>query len=92
MSEHTFQINISTIINSQPDEWNFELMKTIDYAFKSSDNHSRLLGNLLIMEQYVNTLRQGLVASDKTLSAGLECACNILWNYLNDCISPTAFE
>ncbi|MDE7200491.1 MAG: hypothetical protein K2O91_00975 [Lachnospiraceae bacterium] len=92
MQEHTFQINISAIINSQTDEWNFELMDTIDHAFKGSDNHLRLLGNLLVMEQYINTLRQGLAASGKTLSTGLECAYSMLWDYLNDRISPTAFE
>ncbi|MDE5824846.1 MAG: hypothetical protein K2H91_09235 [Lachnospiraceae bacterium] len=92
MQDHTFQINISSIINLQTDEWNFELMETIDHAFISSDNHSRLLGNLLVMEQYINTLRQGLAASGKTLSAGLNCACSILWDYLNDRTTPTAFE
>ena len=92
MQEHTFQINFSSIINSQTDEWNFELMESIDHAFKSNDDRSRLLGNLLVMEQYINTLRQGLAASGKTLSAGLECARSILWDYLNDRTSPTAFE
>lgn len=92
MQERTLQINFSFIINSQTREWRGDLMKAAAHAFQYSDDRSRLLGNLLVMEQYINTLRQGLTASGKTLSAGLECADSILWDYLNSRTTPIAFE
>lgn len=92
MQKHTFQIDITSIIHSQTDEWLQKLTMEMENAFKNSDNHMRLLANLLVMEQYTNTLRQGLAASGKTLSTGLECARNILWDFLNARIAPTDFE
>lgn len=92
MPEHIFQIDIASIINSQTDDWSRKWTMEMENAFKNSDNHLRLLANLLVMEQYINTLRQGLAASGKTLSAGLERACNILWDFLDSRIAPTDFE
>lgn len=92
MQERTSQTNFSFILNSQTNEWRGELMRAADHAFQYSDDRSRLLGNLLVMEQYINTLRQGLSASGKTLSAGLECADSILWDYLNCRTTSAAFE
>lgn len=34
--------------------------KLADEAFKNSSNQTRLLGNLLVLEQYMHTLEQGL--------------------------------
>jgi len=92
MQEHSFQINFSSIINSQTRDWSREFDETVNYAFQNSDTYSRLLGNLLVMEQYIHTLRQGLSASGKTICAGLECAYGILWDYLNNRTTPTNFE
>lgn len=88
MQEHIFQIDIAFIINSQSDEWIQKWTMEMENAFKNNDNRLRLLANLLVMEQYTTTLRQGLAASGKTLSAGLECARNILWDFLNSRIAP----
>ena len=45
-------------------------------------SHSRLLGNLLILEPYMHTLRQGLADLGRTVPVILQKAIDLLWDYL----------
>lgn len=51
-------------------------------AFTDSGSHSRLLGNLLILELYMHTLRQGLADQGRTVPVILQKAIDLLWDYL----------
>ncbi len=53
-----------------------------DDAFADSSSHSRLLGNLLILEPYMHTLRQGLADLGRTVPVILQKAIDLLWDYL----------
>lgn len=63
-----------------------------DSAFADQGNRSRLLGSLLIIEQYVHTLQRGLSAGGKRLSPVLINALDYLWNYLEGRIAATDFQ
>lgn len=90
--EYTIDMDFSLLKGSQTGEWISEFMSMADKAFQDKDDCLRLLGNLLIMDRYVNTLREGLAFSDKKISAGLEYACSLLWDYLEGNIIPTDFQ
>lgn len=92
MEKYTLDTDLSSLTDTQTNEWILEFHDMIEDAFADSDNHSRLLGNLLIMERYTNTLCQGLKAQDKKLSFGVQKAMDLLWDYLNNRIIPADFQ
>ena len=53
-------------------------------TFADSSSHSWLLGNLLILESYVHTLRQSLADRGRTVSDVCQEALDVLWDYLED--------
>lgn len=61
-------------------------------AFADSSSHSRLLGNLLILEPYLHTIRQGLADRCRTVPAILQEALDILWDYLEGRKAPSDFQ
>ena len=61
-------------------------------AFADSSSHSRLLGNLLILEPYLHTIRQGLADRGRTVPAILQEALDILWDYLEGRKAPSDFQ
>ncbi len=68
------------------------ISKLVDEAFKNSDNKTRLLGNLLILEQYFNTLKDGLNENDEKPSSITYKSIDILWDYLYGKIKISDFE
>ena len=61
----------------------------IEKAFEHSDSRVRLLGNLLVLERYCNTVRQGHEAQ---LSVCLRYAQGLLWDYLGGCVTAADFQ
>ena len=62
--------------------WPENFGRWAEEAFEGCDNGRRLLGNLLVLRRYVNTLRQGLERKGKEISLGLRRAEAILWDLL----------
>lgn len=60
-------------------------------AFVNCDNGQRLLGNLLVLTRYRNTLQQGLSMEGKVLSLGLQSAIELLWDFLEKNALPLEF-
>ncbi len=92
MGKYTLDTDFSSLNDTQTSEWILEFHNIVKDAFANRDNRSRLLGNLLIMERYTNTLCQGLAANDKKLSLGLQKAMDLLWGYLENRIVPFDFQ
>lgn len=67
-------------------------MQNNTLKFENSNSRSRLLGNLLIMKRYINTVQQALAASNSKISLGLEYAEYLLWNYLEERITAVDFQ
>lgn len=65
MSKYTLDMDFSLLNGPKAHNWIRRFRDMADSAFSGKDNRSRLLGNLLIIEQYVNTLKIGLSADGK---------------------------
>ena len=64
--------------------WIIGFQDMAEDTFADSSSHSWLLGNLLILESYVHTLRQSLADRGRTVSDVCQEALDVLWDYLED--------
>lgn len=82
-----------TLLNKK-DAYDFvtNISKLADEAFKNSDNKARLLGNLLILEQYFNTLKDGLNENDEKPTPITYKSVDMLWNYLYGKVKAFDFD
>ena len=62
------------------ESWGYQDMA--EDAFADSGSHTRLLGNLLILEPYMHTLSQGLANQGRMVPVILQKAMDPLWDYL----------
>ena len=92
MEKFTLDTDFSTLSGPQTNDWILGFREMTKEAFAESDDRSRLLGNLLIMEQYVHTVRQGLATNDEHLSDTLLHAMDLLWDYLEGHTVSTDFQ
>lgn len=92
MAKYTLDTDFSLLNGPKAHNWILRFRNMADTAFAGKDNRSRLLGNLLIIEQYVNTLKKGLSADGKQISTVLQNALDFLWNYLDGHTAVTDFQ
>lgn len=71
--------------------WLREFRNLVKNAFASCNNEQRILGNLLVLTRYRNTLQQGLSWEGKAISLGLQSAIELLWDFLERNICPLEF-
>lgn len=88
MGEYTLNTDFSSLSGSQAGDWLSDFSKLAETAFEGRDDRARLLGNLLVIEQYVHTLRQGLAESGEQPSAILQRALDLLWDWLEGRVAP----
>ena len=65
--------------------------KLADEAFKNSSNQTRLLGNLLVLEQYMHKLEQGLQENGEEPLPITYQSIQMLWDYLDGKMKPSDF-
>ena len=84
MGEYTLNTDFSALEEPQTKEYLMDFGKIVEKVFESSDSRPRLLGNLLVLERYCNTVRQGLAGHghEAKLSVCLWYAQGLLWDYL----------
>ncbi len=92
MSKYTLDMDFSLLNGPKAHNWIRRFRDMADSAFSGKDNRSRLLGNLLIIEQYVNTLKIGLSADGKQLSTVLVSTLDFLWDYTERNASVADFQ
>lgn len=92
MGEYTLKTNFAALEEPQANEYLIDFRKIVERAFEHSDNRLRLLGNLLILERYCNTVQQGLAANDTQLSVCFRYAQGLLWDYLNERVTAADFQ
>lgn len=92
MEKYTLDTDFSSLKGSQTYDWMLEFSDMVEEAFAEKDNRFCLLGNLLFMEIYVHTIRKGLTNRNEPLSAILQKALDILWNYLAGYTDPNIFQ
>ncbi len=83
MEKYTFDTDFSSLKPSETNKWLMNFGKMAMEAFDNKDNCAILLGNLLVMEEYVSTIREGLKSNGEELSHILKESMDLLWNYLN---------
>ena len=49
----------------QANDWVQDCSQLAEEAFRNCSNSARLLGNLLVLEQYCHTVRQGLAENEE---------------------------
>ena len=80
--KYTLDTDFSSLNGPKAANWMMDFQDIAHDAFADSSNHTRLLGNLLILEPYMHTLRQGLTDQGRTVPAILQKAIDPLWDYL----------
>ena len=94
MEEYTLKTNFAALEDAQANEYLMDFGQIIEKAFEHSDSRPRLLGNLLVMERYCNTVRQGLAGQghEAKLSVCLRYAQGLLWDYLGGRVTAADFQ
>ncbi len=86
--------NSAALEEPQAQEYLTDFGKTVEKAFVHSVSRPRLLGNLLVLERYCNTVRQGLAGHghEAQLSVCLRYAQGLLWDYLGGRVTAADFQ
>ena len=92
MSKYTLDTDFSALSGQKANNWILKFRGIAETAFKNSDNRSRLLGNLLVIERYVHTLQQGLSVTGNRPTTVLINALNLLWNYAEGAVTAIDFQ
>ena len=90
--KYTLDTDFSSLNGPKAANWIMGFQDMAEDAFADSNSHSRLLGNLLILEPYLHTIRQGLADRGRTVPAILQEALDILWDYLEGRKAPSDFQ
>ena len=90
--KYTLDTDFSSLNGPKAVNWIMGFQDMAEDAFADSSSHSRLLGNLLILEPYLHTIRQGLADRGRTVPAILQEALDILWDYLEGRKAPSDFQ
>lgn len=80
--KYTLDTDFSSLNGPKAANWIIGFQDMVGDAFAESGSHLRLLGNLLVLEPYVHTLRQGLADTGRSVSDVCQEALDILWDYL----------
>ena len=92
MKKYTLFTDFSSLSGREGSNWLGDLYHMAEGAFQDSDDRHRLLGNLLVLERYCHTLRQGLAERGEELSPILFQGIELLWDCLESRVSPLAFQ
>ena len=90
--KYTLDTDFSSLNGPKAANWIMGFQDMAEDAFADSSSHLRLLGNLLILEPYIHTLRQGLADTGRSVSDVCQEALDILWDYLEGKNAVSDFE
>ena len=91
MAAHTLFCDFASLNRKDAGDWVSNCSKLADEAFKNSSNQTRLLGNLLVLEQYMHTLEQGLQENGEEPLPITYQSIQMLWDYLDGKMKPSDF-
>lgn len=92
MPAYTLWTDFSSLSGREGSDWLGDLYRMAEDAFRDSDDKHRLLGNLLVLERYRNTVCQGLAKRGEELSPVLLQGTGLLWDHLEGRIEPASFQ
>ena len=92
IQEYTLKTKFAALEVPQAIEYLMDFGKIIEKAFEYRDSRPRLLGNLLVLERYCNTVQRGLEGYETQLSVCLRYAQGLLWDYLGGRVTAADFQ
>ena len=92
MQEYTLKTKFAALKVPQANEYLMDFGKIIEKAFEYRDSRPRLLGNLLVLECYCNTVQRGLEGLETQLFVCLRYAQGLLWDYLGGRVTAADFQ
>ena len=92
MEEYTLKTKFAALKVPQANEYLMDFGKIIEKAFEYRDSRPRLLGNLLVLECYCNTVQRGLEGLETQLFVCLRYAQGLLWDYLGRRVTAADFQ
>ena len=92
MQEYTLKTKFAALKVPQANEYLMDFGKIIEKAFEYRDSRPRLLGNLLVLECYCNTVQRGLEGLETQLFVCLRYAQGLLWDYLGRRVTAADFQ
>ncbi|HIT88709.1 MAG TPA: hypothetical protein IAB62_13785 [Candidatus Coprocola pullicola] len=92
MAEYKLFTDFTSLNRKNAGDWVANCSSLANETFRNSSNKTRLLGNLLVLEQYFNTLKQGLKENGEEAEPIVYKAIDMLWDYLYGKIKVSDFE
>lgn len=92
MAEYKIFADFTSLNRKDASDWVSNCSVLVNEAYRNSSNQTRILGNLLILEQYFNTLKQGLNENGEEPEKITYQAVDLLWDYLYGKVKPADFE
>ncbi len=92
MDDYAVFIDFKLLNRKRAGDWVANFSGLSEEAFRNSSNKTRLLGNLLVLEQYFNTLKHGLKEYGKEAEPIVNKAVGLLWDYLYGKAGVSDFE
>lgn len=80
--KYTLDTDFAALNGPKAANWMLKFRDMADAAFAGKGNQARLLANLLVLEPYVHTLRQGLEARGRALPDMVQQVLDLLWRCL----------
>ena len=90
--KYALDTDFSSLNGPKAANWVLKFSDIVDTAFADSSTHAKLLGNLLVLEPYIHTLRQGLAGRGRAIPVIMQKALDLLWGYLEGVNLPSEFE
>lgn len=92
MSELTFFSDFTSLSQKDAGKWVEKCSTLAEAALKDSSHKVHVLANVLLLEQYFNTWRQGLQKEGKELAPVVSITMELLWDYLFGTKTPSEFD
>lgn len=86
--KYTLDTDFSALNGPKAMNWVLQFRELAEKSFHSKDLSSWLLGNLLVIESYVRTLREGLAVDGKQLTVMIPYSLDRLWDCLEGRTTP----
>lgn len=86
--KYTLDTDFSALNGPKATNWVLQFRELAEKSFHSKDLSSWLLGNLLVIESYVHTLREGLAIDGKQLAVMVTYSLDRLWDCLEGRTTP----
>lgn len=84
MGKYTLDTDYSKLNSPEAEKWLKEFSDNVELWFNGKDNDAKILGNLLIFEAFINTVKEGLKATDDEITDVISVAMDYLWDYLKN--------